>query len=100
MYFLCYLNLLINDLWALTQLHVALIILSAIEIILRGSAGMITAGWMFFVATSCVFVWLCYALYPSIVLFFRQCYYFRGLSYVPPHWLLGHLHVVSRGESK
>ena len=51
------------------------------------------AGWMLFVATCCLFVWLCYTLYPSIVLFFRQWYYLRGLSHPPPHWLLGHLHV-------
>ena len=46
--------------------------------------------------TFCFAAWLCYTIYPSIFLLFRQWYNLRArdLSLQPPHWLLGHLNVV------
>jgi len=51
-------------------------------------------GLTLFVATFCFLAWLCYKIYPSVFLLFRQWCNLRDLSLLPRHWLLGHLYIV------
>ena len=51
-------------------------------------------GLTLFVATFCFVAWLCYKIYPSVFLLFRQWCNLRDLSLLPRHWLLGHLYIV------
>ena len=53
------------------------------------------SGWVLYVVI-CLFAgWLCYTLYPPIILFFRQWYHLNYLVYLQANLIWGHLHVVS-----
>ncbi|XP_065882296.1 cytochrome P450 4A25-like [Dysidea avara] len=55
-------------------------------------------GWVLYMAACLFSVWLCYTVYPPIVLFFRQWYHLNYLVYTQAHMIWGHLHIVQATE--
>lgn len=52
------------------------------------------SSWLVYLLV-CILVVLFVKLYPLLIIYYRQCYHLKRLQFLPYHWLLGNLPVVS-----